>query len=141
MNVITVMKTDIAFPIYFSNVLQITIPVHLHFSTAIFKPRICLYCFRQKKIHIFFQNPDTKLHTLLENYMIKYFVSDFVLLLLLHLNPIYSPKRGALVFEYHPRKKIHIIRVVFQDKAMYVHTSFRGAKTCKIGKRVCFWSY
>ena len=53
---------------------------------------------------------------------------------------------GALVFEvgYHPRKKKkknHVIRVVFQDQAMYVRTSFRGAKTCKIGKkRVCFWS-
>ena len=48
--------------------------------------------------------------------------------------------RGALVFEvgYHPRKKIHIIRVVFQDQAMYVHTSFRGAKTCKIGKKGVF---
>ena len=47
---------------------------------------------------------------------------------------------GPLVFEvgYHPRKKIHVIRVVFQDKAMYARTSFRGAKTCKIGKKVCF---
>ena len=35
-------------------------------------------------------------------------------------------------------KKIHIIRVVFQDQAMYARTSFRGAKTCKIGKKVCF---
>ena len=43
---------------------------------------------------------------------------------------------GALVFEvgYHPRKKIHIIRVVFQDQAMYMHASFKGAKTCKLGK-------
>ena len=41
---------------------------------------------------------------------------------------------GPLVFEvgYHPRKKIHVIRVVFQDQAMYARTSFRGAKTCKI---------
>ena len=33
---------------------------------------------------------------------------------------------GALVFEvgYHPHKKIHIIRVVFQDQAMYVRTTF-----------------
>ena len=40
---------------------------------------------------------------------------------------------GPLVFEvgYHPRKKIHIIRVVFQDQAMYSRTSFR----CR------FWSY
>ena len=47
---------------------------------------------------------------------------------------------GPLVFEvgYHPRKKIHVIRVVFQDKAMYARTSFRGAKTCKIGKKGVF---
>ena len=47
---------------------------------------------------------------------------------------------GALVFEvgYHPRKKIHVIRVVFQDQAMYARTSFRGAKTCKIGKKKVF---
>ena len=51
---------------------------------------------------------------------------------------------GALVFEvgYHPRKQIHVIRIVFQDQVMYTRTSFRGAKTCKIGKkRVYFWSY
>ena len=29
---------------------------------------------------------------------------------------------------YYPRKK-YVIRVVFQDQAMYVRTSFRGAKT------------
>ena len=47
---------------------------------------------------------------------------------------------GALVFEvgYHPRKKIHVIRVVFQ---MITRTSFRGAKTCKIGKKGLFWSF
>ena len=47
---------------------------------------------------------------------------------------------GALVSEvgYHPRKKIHVIRVVFQDHAMYARTSFRGAKTCKIGKKGMF---
>ena len=50
---------------------------------------------------------------------------------------------GPLVFEvgYHPRKKIHVIRVVFQDKAMYARTSFRGAKTCKIGKKGCVFSH
>ena len=44
---------------------------------------------------------------------------------------------GPLVSEvgYHPCKKIHVIRVVFQDQAMYARTSFRGAKTCKIGKK------
>ena len=35
-------------------------------------------------------------------------------------------------------KKNHIIRVVFQDQAMYARTSFRGAKTCKIGKKGVF---
>ena len=42
---------------------------------------------------------------------------------------------------YQARPKIHVIRVVFQDQPLYAHTSFRGAKTCKIGKRVCFWLY
>ena len=43
---------------------------------------------------------------------------------------------------YQARPKIHVIRVVFQDQALYARTSFRGAKTCKIGeKRVCFSSY
>ena len=47
---------------------------------------------------------------------------------------------GPLVSEvgYHPRKKIHVIRVVFQDQSMYARTSFRGAKTCKIGKKGMF---
>ena len=31
-------------------------------------------------------------------------------------------------------KKILIIRVVFQDQAMYMRTSLRGANACKIGK-------
>ena len=35
-------------------------------------------------------------------------------------------------------KKIHVIRVVFQDQAMYVHTSLRGAKSCKIGNKGVF---
>ena len=51
-------------------------------------------------------------------------------------NTIYATGRGALVFEvgYHPRKKIHVIRVVFQ----YARTSctvFRGAKTNKTRKK------
>ena len=47
---------------------------------------------------------------------------------------------GPLVLEvgYHPRKNIHVITVVFQDQAMYARTSFRGAKTCKIGKKGVF---
>ena len=51
---------------------------------------------------------------------------------------------GALECQgrYQARPKIHVIRVVFQDQALYTRTSFRGAKTCKIGKkRMCFWSY
>ena len=32
----------------------------------------------------------------------------------------------------------HVIRVVFQDQAMYARTSFRGAKTSKIGKKGVF---
>ena len=39
---------------------------------------------------------------------------------------------GPLVFQggYHPRKKIHVIRVIFQDQTMYARTSFRVSKTC-----------
>ena len=50
---------------------------------------------------------------------------------------------GALVFKvgYHLHKKIHVIRVVFQDQAMYLRTSFRGAKCAKLGEKRCFWSY
>ena len=53
------------------------------------------------------------------------------------------PPGGLLVFEvgYHPRKKIHVIRVVFQDQTMYARTSFRGAKTCKIGKKGMFFGH
>ena len=42
---------------------------------------------------------------------------------------------GALVLEvgYHPHKKNHVIRVVSRDQAMYACTSYRGAKTRKIG--------
>ena len=42
---------------------------------------------------------------------------------------------------YHPRNIIHIIRVVYQDQAMYVRISFRGAKTCKIGKKVYIFGH
>ena len=50
------------------------------------------------------------------------------------------PGGGRLVFQggYHPRKTKHVIRVVFQDQAMYARTSFRGAKTSKIGKKGVF---
>ena len=37
--------------------------------------------------------------------------------------------------------KIHVIRVAFQDQAMYTRTSFRDAKTCKIGKKGCVFGH
>ena len=40
---------------------------------------------------------------------------------------------------YQAGPKIHVTRVVFQDQALYARTSFRGAKTCKIGKKGVFW--
>ena len=48
-----------------------------------------------------------------------------------------------LVFEiaHHPCKKFHIIRVVFQDQAMCTCTSFRSAKTYKIGKKWFIFSH
>ena len=51
----------------------------------------------------------------------------------------FLPGGGALVIEvgYHPRKKL--IRVVFQNQAMYARTSFRHR--AKLEKGVCFWSY
>ena len=39
---------------------------------------------------------------------------------------------------YQARPKIHVIRVVFQDQALYARTSFRGAKTCENGKKGVF---
>ena len=39
---------------------------------------------------------------------------------------------------YQARPKIHVIRVGFQDMALYARTSFRGAKTCKIEKKGVF---
>ena len=35
-------------------------------------------------------------------------------------------------------KRIHVIRVVYEDQAMCARRLFSGAKTCKIWKRVCF---
>ena len=67
---------------------------------------------------------------------IKFLV--FYIVVLCISNAIFSRKLGGpLVFEvgYHPHKKIHVIRVVFQDQTVYAHTSFRGGKTCKIGKK------
>ena len=47
---------------------------------------------------------------------------------------------GALECQggYQAHPKIHVIRVVFQDQALYARTSFRGAETCKIGKKGVF---
>ena len=42
---------------------------------------------------------------------------------------------------YQARPKIQVIRVVFQDQALYTRTSFRGAKTCKIGKKGVFFGH
>ena len=43
---------------------------------------------------------------------------------------------------YQACPKIHVIRVVFQDQALYARTSFRSAKNVQnLKKRVCFWSY
>ena len=55
----------------------------------------------------------------------------------------YHFARGATEYQggYQAHPKIHVIRVVFQDQALYVRTSFRGAKHAKLEKRVCFWSY
>ena len=36
------------------------------------------------------------------------------------------------------KKNIHVIRVVFQDQAMYARTSFRGAKRAKLGEKSMF---
>ena len=53
------------------------------------------------------------------------------------------PGGGAIECQggYQACPKIHVIRVVFQDQAMYARTSFWGAKCAKLEKRVCFWSY
>ena len=42
---------------------------------------------------------------------------------------------------YQARPKIHVIRAVFQDQALYARTSFRGAKTCKIGEKGVFFCH
>ena len=42
---------------------------------------------------------------------------------------------------YQARPKIHVIRVVFQDQALYARTSFRGAKTSKTGKKGCVFGH
>ena len=59
---------------------------------------------------------------------------------MLDVSYLHARGGGQLVFEvgYHPRKKNHVIRVVFQDQAMYARTSFRGSKTSKIGKKGVF---
>ena len=50
---------------------------------------------------------------------------------------------GALECQgrYQAHPKIHVIRVVLQDQALYARTSFRGAKTCKIGKKGCVFGH
>ena len=53
------------------------------------------------------------------------------------------PPGGPLKYQggYQAHPKIHVIRVVFQNQAMYARTSFRGAKTCKIGKKGCVFGH
>ena len=52
-------------------------------------------------------------------------------------NPSGKGSGGALVFQggYHPRKTKHVIRVVFQDQAMYAPKSF-SCKNVKNGKHL-----
>ena len=59
---------------------------------------------------------------------------------------IINPPRGHLYLKLDIiLVKINVIRVVFQDQVMYVRTSFRGAKMCKIREKgvighICkFW--
>ena len=72
-----------------------------------------------------------------------------ILELLKHLNPltevichlkILVTSGRALVFEVgcHPLKKIHVIRVVFQDQAMYARTLYRVQKRAKLKKKSMF---
>ena len=44
--------------------------------------------------------------------------------------------RGVSLYQACP--KIHVITVVFQDQALYAHTSLRCAEKCKIGKKGVF---
>ena len=50
------------------------------------------------------------------------------------------PAPGALECQggYQARPKIHVIRVVFQDQAMYECTSFRGEKNMQNKKKGVF---
>ena len=61
------------------------------------------------------------------------------------IDSLFSPlPGGALECQggaYQARPKIHVIRVVFQDQALYARISFRGSKTCKIGKKGCVFGY
>ena len=53
---------------------------------------------------------------------------------------ITNPGGGAIECQggYQARPKIHVIRIVFQDQALYARSAFRGAKMCKIGKKGVF---
>ena len=58
----------------------------------------------------------------------------------LNFLPLYKFPGGPLECQggYQARPKIHVIRVVFQDQALYARTLFRGVKTCKTGKKGVF---
>ena len=62
--------------------------------------------------------------------------SQVILNRILDFEPGGGATRMSRGYQAHP--KIHIIRVVFQYQALYARTSFRGAKTCKIGKKGVF---
>ena len=55
---------------------------------------------------------------------------------MVYLEPQGGPLECQGGYQAHP--KIQVIRVVFQDQALYARTSFRGAKTYKIGKKGVF---
>ena len=42
---------------------------------------------------------------------------------------------------YQARPKIHVIRVVFQDQALYARTSFRVQKHAKLEKKGCVFGH
>ena len=56
---------------------------------------------------------------------------------------VYRAPGGTLKFQggYQARPKIHVIRVVFQNQALYTRTSLRDTKTCKIGKKGCVFGH
>ena len=54
-----------------------------------------------------------------------------------------NSRGGPLEYQggYQARPKIHVIRVVFQDQALYVRTSFRGEKNVQNWKKGCIFGH